>query len=881
MQPPAPLAGPLGWFAEQTRARLALDSLEGSKRYQAFVADSRRTLQYSSDVRRIQNQQGMKYMYPLARDGYIAGVMTVHAPRHNSGTETHYAYIYWPRHSSGLSGQASKIARPEYVCLAPTYISQDGEYRNNFIQYEDFERGFDDTGRILSSAETALLHLVAKGDLTMRTEYYPDISGPQGKAIREGTKALRLQIRVLTAVYAEGWARFTAGTQSQHLSPVFVSIFQYLYAVSPRAYAAWTQAEAMAKFCWFSVGMADNPRALQCGQKLAPLSVQESARPGDINFASWREHWVSKAASALVVNGVGPMFPLAGGWTFLTGTHAEMFETPAMRARHDDSVLADEAVATLRRLRKSLLARQGGRRLDQLDTHLYGALLHAQDNVQLSGLTLLALSEYVGDTAQSTADHIRAGNKVIPVFADSARYLFDLCYGAHALHTRVGAVHADLHLNNVTFNPIYSKPDANWAIAYVAGPGGEADTYVFPHTGWFATIIDFSRAILGPAARASLVAEHGEAYTSGFYRDQARRTMQVLHHYLPNTVDTSREIILSAIYANPDHTFRILTAVDFLAIGRNIGHLYRVGRAGPDSERYDPEGVKLADLIEEVALHHLDTYLTELVRAMVVEGAVSPDGSPADPTSDPTADPTATDRVAVDNIPYAGDTIIRQVFSQYSYTAQADELQKKGRDVVDIYNIMAPLKYTDANRVEPPWLNLDTIEAALGPKVRMQASRHRGDGPYKLSRGKSAHVACILDRLRRGKAADTIGAATVSWGGESSWVGGNDKALWASGGNKTYGDKFCGFETFAEGEDEPEPPPVHWGGSSDEDVDDVGSCDGGDEASWEGGGDEASWEGGNEASWGGGSLMRDEPAWSSIRPWGAVAPDPGCAWAGR
>ena len=228
------------------------------------------------------------------------------------------------------------------------------------------------------------------------------------------------------------------------------------------------------------------------------------------------------------------------------------------------------------------------------------------------------------------------------------------------LHTRVGAVHADLHLHNMTIFELSGQYVATVngdevnkpVIAYIAGPRGEADTYVFPHDGRFAGLIDFSRAILGPTARPRLVAESGEAFAAGFYRSQASRALRALHHYIPSYVATHQERIKGLIFADFGAMFRVMTAIDFLAIWRNYGALLRYLAKEKKREgdvrvlTIAPAGIEIARRIERLALEHLVVSLSELVEAA---GSRSHE------------------------IPYAGDSVISGVFDEFCYSAWAGD----------------------------------------------------------------------------------------------------------------------------------------------------------------------------------------------------------------
>ena len=118
----------------------------------------------------------------------------------------------------------------------------------------------------------------------------------------------------------------------------------------------------------------------------------------------------------------------------------------------------------------------------------------------------------------------------------------------------------------VSYEPLYADP----VVTYVAGPRGEADTYVFPAAGVSGCIIDYSRCILGPAFRPRLEEGRSAQYAAHFYRDQVARVMRTLHRYAPAFVEKHEPQLRAAVLANYDAVFPILCTVDFIAIGRNV-----------------------------------------------------------------------------------------------------------------------------------------------------------------------------------------------------------------------------------------------------------------------------------------------------------------------
>jgi len=768
------------WVYEAYRDQLRLSDLEGSQRYRNFIESANINTFPLSGARRVQSFHIVKFGYPMRRAGYVtaAFVVRVFAPGSTALQQAYYAYAYWPRQAR----MASVAEEPEYICLSPTFESRDGEYRHNFLWFKHFLEGYEAHTSLLGRLEECVLEAIARDGVEIDLFFYPGDEDKQraarGAAIAYAD-ASRLGLKALVAALAVYAIKAKDGTLQNHASAGYVRVITVLYEKCQEVFKDWSCADR-ALMAVFETGKAGQPYRTQCGQKLTPLTIRESLHVGDVNFAPWREVWVSEKATDLVINGIAPMFPIYNNWTYLSGIDRSLFENPAMRERFDRSLQAEGVAESLRRARA--LAEQGGAtgldaRMGQLDAHVLESIEYAQDFVLLTDLAMCATSEYVGITLYSLPGFIRRSSGVSPAFlrmfgdpAMQAKYFFDLCYGAHVLHTRVGAVHGDLHVNNMTlyelsnqfqgtasgsgvsFIPRYENP----VVAYVAGGAsassrGEADTYVFPHDGWFACLIDFSRAILGPAARFAVVAESGEAFATGFYRSQVTRALRVLHYYAPSYVEKHQEAIKGLLLASFETLFRVMTAVDFLAIGKNYGALLKevaTAYREPGGETVlavAPEGIQMAAAIEQQALEHLIVHLTDLV-----EGA-------------------AAGRQDAE-VPFAGDVVLPGVFDAYRYSAWVSGavpahigFSLANATLVDVYNGAAPLEYSGSNPARfPPWARFDELERHLGGIKIAQVTAERGKRPFLESRDLDGYLAVLQEQVRQ-SLGDKPAAATSSW----------------------------------------------------------------------------------------------------------------------
>jgi hypothetical protein len=414
--------------------------------------------------------------------------------------------------------------------------------------------------------------------------------------------------------------------------------------------------------------------------------------------------------------------------------------------------------------------------LAEFDAQIYQSIEYAQGFLVQSGFSLVRTMEHAGIALGSLANRVRLMPDANPaydrLFSDvhlATGFIFSLAYGCHCLH-RAGVVHTDVHVNNITVyetgrafigtaaedaRPAYRRvAPENAVVAYVLARG-ERDTYLFETEGLTGCIIDFSRSILGPGeAEKRLEARHGARYVALFRRDQANRMLRTLHRYIPAFVTANQERVKAALLAAPEKSFRILAAVDFIAVARTLGgflaeeaKLWGVDPPAPQSAKdaarpfaVSAEAVKLAQRLEKVARDYLVVRLGDLLE------------NPADVADE-----------------YPGDAILHNVFGAYTYARRIAAVPKDEQPpfvLADVWNLGRPLAWSGVDYAKfPPWARLDEIEKHLGGE-KLTAFIERGAEPFLEALRPAPAVRVLADRVRA--ELDARNGPAVST--QSSWV---------------------------------------------------------------------------------------------------------------
>jgi len=747
------------WFTSQYKASVSVTELEGGVRYKKFISnfpEESKNIDYpvpiSGSVRNFDKFLPLKLRHPLGPYGYTCVVFSITLEK----TTSHYAYAYWRQ-------GASDNQDPEYICISPTYESRDGEYRRRFIPFKQFLKKFEDYIEQITPFEEIVLDMVTTNFIELSTNYYSGM----GASMKKIAEELRIPIIALAMALLTDSSNIVKETFQVHMNRNYTKIITGIVNKYPQLTGLTEQIDDLYNI------ITIHPLEVSCGQKIVPLYSREVANVYDFNYTAWRELIVARAVSDLVVNFISPSFSIYNQWTYIEGVNLRIFENAAMMERYRRGLAAEGIVASLRDARRGLAPAEILQNIatEELGGRIYEDIEYAESTLLMSDIAILHTMEDVGPTAMGLATLSLLAN-ISPVYTRAitdydtvARHLFEYVYAAHCLHTKIGVAHTDLHGNNMTlyqwgelynthkinsltkFTPFYE----NAVVAYVAGPRGEADTYVFPASGDSACLIDYSRVIIGPGFRPRLTEGRSEQYAENFYRDQVNRAMRTLHRYAPDYVLKHNTVLKGIAIANFEALFPVLCAVDFIAIGISCNTVLvatasaaaTAVAANPDAAAKNitvaPGALELCTRIEVAGREALISGLIDLVR-----GGVAGSGG-------------ATE--------FPGTKIIAKIFEPWTYAAVAATGSLRGAALVDVYNYNNSLQYSEHDYSKyPPWAHLDEIERHLG-EFQMTDICERGVEPFlnALRPSTRPEVLAEMQRAAIDKLDGPPAAAMSSW----------------------------------------------------------------------------------------------------------------------
>lgn len=563
---------------------------------------------FSHINRFINNVQVMKYALATSKTNMITTCFKVNF----DSTSCIYGYL----HSRCHGGPKTTKVTHEFVCTGPTFRSQDGEYRHRFIRYDQFVGLFSKYAEVLSHVEAMVVDKISSGAMEFFVDfYYPQSCRIDTKYMNEFINNTRLAIKLYMIAWLRDFHYIHLKIPENHMNPAYqyiiyrpedLSTYNMVMSVMKGDKKYEQMVDRIVEFYQNVDDPDKNIERLSCGQKIFPLTVIESIRTDDINYSVWREMYMTNLVSNLVLNLVTPSFPFLGSWFYIQNSHAGLFDNIAMFDKYKHSDIAGDVSRQLREIDKYNYygkERQNGAingKFLQLSRNINKAVIYADSDIRLTDLSVCVTSEYVGRTLFDIPNIIAQGQHLHGldlIFTDAsmfAKHMFEYVYAFYCMNTRLGIIHGDLHMNNVTIFRLYTMVDSrgrlmvkNPVIMYIlaaekgasglnSSTAGTAGTtsYVFPHNGLFSMVIDLSRAVLGDVRR--LENEFGPLYAEAYFRDQQNRLLHIINNNFPEIIASSQAAVTRLVMENFPLVFKILSCVDVFTVASNIKSMFSI-----------------------------------------------------------------------------------------------------------------------------------------------------------------------------------------------------------------------------------------------------------------------------------------------------------------
>ena len=671
------------WMRKLYDEQIDFDLIEGSKEYTKFIKSS-----VYFPLNRYRAFINLKYNLAMKTSGYTYITFTIKTDESSSI----YATAYYLENI------------PKFLCLSPTFISSKGEFRDGFIKFDQYEYVYKHHIKEITEIEEKILKKLQSGIISITYNLYPHTSDTNIDDI--DMLSIRLLVcSIYLIIYKKQFNQIQV-----HSDKVYVNLIQEIDKFENY------KIETNDIFNRLFKGGFDRP----FGQKLIPLSIGEAIKINNISYPAWKELFITYAVSDMVLNIISPTFPIGTNWTYLEGSNSDMFDNKMIKDKYKQNEDVTEIIENLQSLYKYS---EGIDDMIQQREKIFETLSDLSSNKLLSNLALALVDEFASFTIGTIPRTIKNSNAIPPKYLKFVsdihffnKYMFDLMYGCHVLHKKIGIIHFDLHLNNMTIMDVdesfYSLEDNKYKYikdkkyhtAFIVDD--QQETYIFPFEGSYGTLIDFSD---------SVISKDFLKFTDQFTRftnfeDIIDKEKEDIFNRLSTVltyVKKYKDKVKGAIISEYDNMFKAITAIDFVFITRNIRLML---------EKEIPKDLLSTEVLDR-AIEMEDITLEYLLTS--VQNVVDKEGKP---------------------INYVGDILLSKFFKNYKYHKKKDNI-----NLYEIYNFKARWNYSSIiyNKF-PDWAKKDIIEKKYGKSVVDQLFR---DGSLPKDIERDVHLAFLIERL--------------------------------------------------------------------------------------------------------------------------------------
>ena len=518
----------------------------------------------------------------------------------NDSTSCIYGYLY--------SEYKDDKIEHKYICTGGTYTSQDGEYRKRFTPFYKLENAKKDFPKQWEFVEELIVSKMNDGDIQLNADFFfPSTIDEESRRIFiENVNCSRCAIYLYMLCWMVDFNLIHLKMIENHINPAYQYI---LYDKSDiPAYEDWIKLfetydeviklKSYVERMVMGIPMStteryENPKLpnntvylLITGQKLFSLTAHELENHLDIDSNIWREYYLSSKTSDLLINVISPSFAIINKWFIIEGGHPGIFDNPSQYTRFIQGKTADEIANELTQIDKLAYEssielntqRPKSVKFQDLSTLIHDGINYARTNITLTDKILCLHVEHVGSTIRDIPAFSKHANieykqinKTFTNYELFKGYLFEYLYGLYCMNTVIGAMHGDLHVNNVTIfqSMVYIDTkilQTKYKLYVFEEPSPEV--YAFEHVGVFGVIIDFSRSILGNLN--ILKRDFGKKYADDFMEKQTIRILKLVELHFPELYSKNEKIFKVRVESDPEMVFKVISIIDVITLTKGM-----------------------------------------------------------------------------------------------------------------------------------------------------------------------------------------------------------------------------------------------------------------------------------------------------------------------
>lgn len=605
--------------------------------------------------RQAYNAHVLFHKYRLEKASFVCCTFrAVYKNSKHEDIQTMYGFLY--------STIDEGIVENRYVSVCPTYTSQDGEYRDRFLPFVYFMSLREKYQRQFDIAEELVLRYMAAGSLTFDVNVFgPEAHADQASLMTKNVDDLRLAITFFAYAWLVDFHRIHTNVMERHIVEAYRKVIYHkrdiptYEALSESLVDINDMVRNLIELVIPSMVVNESKiPSLRTGQKIFQTTIREITEINNISLETWRELYMSYKCADLVLSMICPSFPLFNRWFYIQHSNPNgLFDNPTQFTKYDNNLIA-------RRIHKNIRVAENrtynfgvitGKKVhinqmfQTLSNKIQDSMRFAERHLILTNVAICAHSEFVGRTVRNlpaiatNADaQYRFGTTDMFFSLESMhKHVFEWLYAFFCINTKVGIVHADIHANNVTVQPMRSMSTAgvkNPAVMYLLDRRNqkESNAYAFRSNGATSMVIDFSRSIIGNMT--ALQREFSHDYAREFSLSQETRVYRSIYRVIPDFADGNEADLKKLISGNFPVCFKIMTGLDSIMLARTLLNVI-----SSEAELEVP-----ADIVE-----FLQT-LEQRARQLVIDNFFSA---------------IKYTNITKDNVPWVNQRLISEMFADY------------------------------------------------------------------------------------------------------------------------------------------------------------------------------------------------------------------------
>jgi|GEM_PF-6499815 len=486
----------------------------------------------------------------------------------------------------------------EFVTSCPTYKSADGEYRHRFIKVEQMLAVHRKHISIFNEIENYFYQQIQSGDILIETHHLiPQVlfgkNSDQekiGKILSEEIDKLRLPILFYISAWFVDYLRYLDGILENHISDGYKEALfskndsQFYEKLYPKGKSE-DRDEILHDLTRFMREEKQKTSVLEVGQKFIPLTIYDAESVDNIRLTPWKELYIANLVSDLVINGISPTFPILNDWFFLQGNSVDFWDNKISHIKLDHSELVSNVVKNLEKARRGTYIIDPLKKkeiylsfnMEGLSEAIEIPMDYAEQEIILADLILCSLTEHVGRTV-ADLPKLMTGEEftsiwIGPLFKNYqlfSKFIYENVYGFFCLYEKLGVVHGDPHLNNLTI--FFKRPflRISTRVWNVINPhivyNVREQNYIFPHHGSTSCIIDYSRALID----RQHLKDKSEKEIEEIIYYQKNKIMRILEREIPDYFHTYKNQLEIALLENFDLAYKIFSAIDIYKVTKSL-----------------------------------------------------------------------------------------------------------------------------------------------------------------------------------------------------------------------------------------------------------------------------------------------------------------------